>query len=83
MSKRQLLAILVSWGTAVLIIASLLYWRVQANDRDQDRATCELTEVFLGDPEPVAGPAGDRSRAVRAAMAGYRDAFHCSRFQEG
>lgn len=89
---RRIWLILASWGLAVLVIAGLLsFWiwtsnREAAEDRDrlqleQDRAMCAMISVFLGGPEPVPGPEGDRSRSVRQAMAHYRDVLHCDEIQ--
>lgn len=80
--------ILASWGLAVLMLAGLLSWWIQSNEQEQaraaaqvqleqDRAMCSMTALFLTGPEPVAGPAGDRSRAVRAGMIRYRETLRC------
>lgn len=64
-------AVLLSWGLAVLILAGLFGWWIRANQLQQDRDMCAMLAVLRGGPEPVAGPAGERSRAVRAAMDAY------------
>lgn len=74
---RNVYAVLVSWGLAVLVISGLLSAWVWHNQRQQDRDMCAMTAVFLGGPEPVAGPAGDRGRAVRAALESYRANRDC------
>lgn len=85
---RRVWFVLMSWGLAVLVLASLLSWWIwqtgQEADRQaaaaklrQDRAMCAMIGVFLEGPEPVAGPAGDRSRSVRAGMRAYEDALRC------
>jgi len=89
--SRPVWLILLSWGAAVLLITGLLSaWiftnqRNAADERDrirreQDKALCALISVFLTDPEPVAGPAGDYSRTVRAGMAAYTGVLRCSEF---
>lgn len=85
---RRVWFVLLSWGLAVLVLASLLsawIWRTgQESDRQaaeaklsQDRAMCAMIGVFLEGPEPVAGAAGDRSRSVRAGMRNYEAALRC------
>ena len=80
--------VLVSWGLAVLMIAGLLSWWIRSNELDQshqnelarlesDRAMCVMLELFVSGPEPVAGAAGDRGRAVLAAMRAYEATLHC------
>ena len=89
--SRPVWQILLSWGLAVLVISSLLAaWvrsnqvqieksqvQIRQNQQQQDRDMCAMTSVFLGGPEPVAGPAGDRSREVRKALERYRVSRHC------
>jgi hypothetical protein len=88
---RPVWLVLISWGLAVLVIAGLLSaWiytvqREAAQERDrvqreQDKAMCQLIGVFLGGPEPLPGPEGERSRVVRAGMAHYRDVLRCYEF---
>lgn len=81
---RALRLTMISWGLAVLLIATLLAaWvrsnqiQIERNQVQQDQDMCAMTRVFLGGPEPVAGPAGERSRAVRKAMEDYRANRHC------
>lgn len=80
--------ILMSWGLAVLILTGLFsawLWTAQRHaeaERDalklqQDQAMCAMIDVFLSGPEPVAGPAGDRSRSVRNGMTNYQAVLHC------
>jgi hypothetical protein len=52
----------------------------RARDRaklEQDRAMCVMLDLFTTGPAPVAGPAGDRGRAVVGAMKAYRAVIHC------
>lgn len=42
-----------------------------------ERAMCAMLELFTTGPPPVAGPAGDRGRAVLAAMRAYRATLRC------
>lgn len=76
--SRPVWQILLSWGVAVLVLSGLFAYWVWVNQRQQDRDMCAMTSVFLGGPEPVAGPAGDRGRAVREALIKYRENRHCS-----
>lgn len=80
--------ILASWGLAVLLLTGLVSWWIQSNEREadreraavqleQDRAMCSMISIFLTGPEPVAGPAGDRSRSVREGMTRYRATLRC------
>lgn len=75
--SRPVWLILLSWGLAVLVISGILSAWVYTNQRQQDRDMCAMTAVFLSGPEPVAGPAGDRSRVVRAALERYRESRDC------
>jgi hypothetical protein len=85
---RRVWFILLSWGLAVLVLTGLFsawIWTAQRqaeHERDalklqQDRAMCAMISVFLSGPEPVAGPSGDRSRAVRAGMTNYQAVLRC------
>lgn len=74
---RPVWTILLSWGLAVLLISTLLSVWIRANQRQQDHDMCSMISVFLSGPEPVSGPAGDRSRVVRAAMEDYFKKRHC------
>lgn len=85
---RRVWLILLSWGLAVLVLAGLLSFWIYSNQRHnerlaaqaklrQDRAMCAMIDVFLGGPDPVAGPAGDRSRAVRQGMLNYQAVLQC------
>jgi len=86
---RRVWFILLSWGLAVLMLAGLLsYWIWSAQEHaaaerdqlklEQDRAMCAMIDnIFLSGPEPVQGPAGDRSRSVRAGMIEYRKTLRC------
>lgn len=75
-------AVLFSWGLAVLGLAGIFSYWTWTNEhnarREQDRAMCVMLELFTAGPEPVAGPAGDRGRAVLAAMRAYRATLRCS-----
>jgi hypothetical protein len=79
---RKVLLILVSWGLAVLVLAGLLsawIWNNQQDAaRDRDGALCALISIFLTGPEPVEGPAGDRSRSVREGMKNYQAVLDCT-----
>lgn len=75
--SRPVWMILLSWGLSVLVIATLLSVWVRSNQLQQDRDMCAMIAVFLAGPEPVPGPAGDRSRAVRDALIKYRENRHC------
>lgn len=75
--SRPVWLVLLSWGMAVLMISGLFAWWIYSNQLQQDRDMCAMTTVFLGGPEPVAGPAGDRARAVRDALIKYRENRHC------
>ena len=90
---RRVWFILMSWGLAVLLLAGLLSFWIYSNQRHserlaaqvklrQDRAMCAMIDVFLGGPEPPAGPTGDRSRAVRAGMTVYQDTLQCDRLND-
>lgn len=85
---RPVFLVLMSWGLAVLIISGLLSAWIYTNQREaeaqrdklqaeQDQAMCAMIEVFTSGPEAPAGPEGDRSRKVQAAMNTYRAALHC------
>lgn len=85
---RRVWGVLLSWGLAVLVLAGLLsFWiwsnqreaekaQVQA-EREKDRAMCVMLDLFTAGPQPVAGPAGDRGRAVLAAMQAYQKTLRC------
>lgn len=85
---RRVLLVLLSWGVAVLMLAGLLSWWIWSNQRaadrsaaevrrQQDAAMCAMLDLFTSGPEPVAGPAGDRGRAVLAAMRAYQGTLDC------
>lgn len=81
---RPVWLVLFSWGLAVLVISGILAaWvrsnqvQIERNQRQQDADMCAMTSVFLGGPEPVAGPAGDRGRVVRKALEDYRASRGC------
>lgn len=87
---RRVWFILLSWGLALLVVVGLLSWWVWRTGREadqaaaeaklrQDKAMCAMISVFLSGPEPVPGPAGDRSRSVRAGMRNYEAALQCDR----
>lgn len=44
---------------------------------EQDRAMCSMIGIFLVGPEPLPGPAGERSRVVREGMSRYRATLRC------
>lgn len=85
---RRVWFILLSWGLSVLLLAGMLSFWIYSNQRHsehlaaqaklrQDRAMCAMIDVFLAGPDPVAGPAGDRSRSVRAGMLNYQAVLQC------
>jgi hypothetical protein len=74
---RKVWLVLMSWGLAVLLMTSLLSAWVWSNQQRQDHDMCAMISVFLAGPEPVTGPAGERSRTVRAAMKSYSEQRHC------
>lgn len=86
--SRPVWLVLVSWGAAVLIISGLLSAWIWKNEREQDaenrriqrekdQAMCVMLDLFASGPPPVAGPAGDRGRAIMTAMTVYRDTLRC------
>lgn len=75
--SRPVWQILLSWGAAVLLLAGLFSAWVYTNQRQQDHDMCAMISVFLGGPEPVPGPEGDRSRVVRAGMKAYYERRDC------
>jgi hypothetical protein len=75
--SRPVWQILLWWGLAVLLISGLLSAWVWRNQMQQDRDMCAMISVFLGGPEPVPGPEGDRSRIVRAGMKAYYERRDC------
>lgn len=89
---RRVWFILLSWGLAVLVLAGMLSYWIWSNERrasaerealqrQQDRAMCVMIDLFTTGPEPVKGPAGDRGRAVLAAMRAYQSTLHCDRLR--
>lgn len=90
---RRVWFILASWGGAVLVLAGLFsFWTYRNQEQadaardalklQQDRAMCTMIDnVFLSGPEPVAGPAGDRSRSVRAGLMVYRTTLRCDQIE--
>lgn len=70
-------AILAAWGVGILVLAALFAYRIDSVQREQDRAMCVMLDLFTAGPAPVAGPAGDRGRAVLAAMRVYRATLRC------
>lgn len=86
--SRPVWQILLSWGLAVLVISGLLSAWIWTNQRSaqhaaemaqhrSDRAMCAMLDLFTSGPPPVAGPAGDRGRAVVKAMNDYRATLDC------
>ena len=81
---RKVYVILLSWGVAVLLLAGLFSYWTWNNQREaaaqRDGALCALISIFLTGPEPVQGPAGDRSRSVRDGMRSYQAIIGCQDF---
>lgn len=75
--RRQDRAILLGWGLAVFMLSGIFSYWIWINDREQDQAMCGMLSLIMTGPEPVAGPAGDRGRAVLAAMRNYQDTLNC------
>lgn len=85
-------AVLVSWGLAVLLLASLFGWaswrnqqaiqrnqeEIARNQAEQDRDMCEMVAVILSGPRPVPGPAGDRARSAQQGMRDWYDKRACT-----
>ena len=85
---RPIWTILLSWGVAMLLIAGLLSFWISSNERqqdaenvkvqrEQDRAMCVVLDLFIAGPPPPAGSAGERGRAVIAAMTAYQTTLRC------
>jgi hypothetical protein len=70
-------SILLSWGMAVILMATIFSAWVYANQRQQEADMCKMIEVLIAGPTPVPGPEGDRGRAVIAAMTGYYERRDC------
>jgi hypothetical protein len=86
---RRVWGVLASWGLAVLVLAGLLSFWIWTNQREaeqaqaraeleKDRAMCVMLDLFISGPPPPAGPAGDRGRAVVAAMTAYQVTLRCN-----
>lgn len=87
---KPIWTILLSWGVAVLTIATMLSFWISKVQRDQDaenvrvqqeqdRAMCVVLELFTSGPAPVAGPTGERGRQVLSAMRAYQGTLQCDR----
>lgn len=85
---RKVWVILMSWGVASLAVIVLFsIWIDHNNDQAQqrsmrlknaqDRAMCQMLDLFLAGPPPAAGEAGDRGRAVIASMTAYETVLRC------
>lgn len=61
----------------MVLLAGLFSLWIWSNQREQDRDMCEVFSVFLQDPPPPEGPAGDRGRAVQAVMRSYYEKRGC------
>jgi hypothetical protein len=70
--SRPVWMVLISWGLAVIVINLVMSAWIYTNQRQQDRDMCTMTSVFVGGPEPVPGPEGERARVVRDALVKYR-----------
>lgn len=79
--RRTDRAILLSWGLAVFMLASLGWFAIWHNQRQQDKAMCAMLALFTSGPAPVEGPAGDRGRAVLKGMTDYQQVVGCEHFQ--
>lgn len=86
---RTVYAILLSWGVAVLLLAGLFAFWISTNDREarerdraiqreQNRAMCQIVQVIITGPTPVAGPDGDRARAVLAGARSFHNSARCA-----
>lgn len=71
-------AVMLSWGISLLLLSGLFSFWIWYNDRQQDKAMCQLTDLITSGPAPVQGPAGDRARDVLAAMRYYQRTLHCN-----
>jgi hypothetical protein len=74
---RRVWFILLSWGLAVLILAGLFSFWIYRVEREKDQAMCAMIQIIMSGPTPVAGPEGDRGRAIIASMERYRQTVHC------
>jgi hypothetical protein len=81
---RNVWAILLSWGLAVVVLSGLFTYKMHLDqqaaaerDRKQDLAMCQMIDRIIGDVEPPAGPTGQRARDVRADMIAYRATLAC------
>lgn len=74
---RPVWFILLSWGLAVIVLTGVFSYWIWSNEREQDRAMCVMLDLFTSGPSPDPGPAGDRGRAVLAAMVAYRATLDC------
>lgn len=55
--------------------------KAEAVKLEQDRAMCQVISIILSAPEPLPGPAGDRSRAVRSGMRDYQVTLRCDQIR--
>jgi hypothetical protein len=81
---RNVWAILLSWGLAVVLLSGLFAWKLHLDqqaaaerDRQQDLAMCQMIDRIIGDVEPPAGPDGQRAREIRTDMIAYRRTLAC------
>jgi hypothetical protein len=85
---RNVWVILVTWALAVVLLSGLFaFWQyrdqqaAKAAQREQDRQMCLTLDLFRGGPEPVPGPAGDRSRVVIARIHDQQTALGCDQLR--
>jgi hypothetical protein len=81
---RNVWAILLSWGVAVVLLSGLFALKLhldqqgaEERDRKQDLAMCQVIDRIIGDVEPPTGPEGQRAREIRADMIAYRATLAC------
>jgi hypothetical protein len=90
--SRPVWQILLSWGLGVLLMSGLQSFWIWQNEQDQerderalqlqqDRAVCGIIRVIIGGPPPVAGPEGERARAILKGMTDWQTALHCSELE--
>lgn len=74
---RNVWYVLITWGVAIMLLVGILSGWIAHNQRQQDLDMCTLIGALRGGPDPVAGPAGERGRAVQEAMASWYERRDC------